>query len=796
MALVALAIALGGCGEGTTPANPPPTASTSTTAAPSTTSAPAVEFKSGREVLEAMSRAYLAAASYADAGVLTFTYEEEGEEKREETPFSVSFERPGKIRLQAYQATVVSDGRKIYALHDTLRGYAIVRDAPPQLAPSDVYGDSYVRASVVNTLAGAPPQMPLLLHPEFVADMCGELGEPRLAEPADAGGEQCHRVQFHLPTGADQKMVYWIGENSLVLRRIEFSVPSASLEYLGSSGGKVTKASLTAELAGASLGSRVDAKAFAVELPKEMKLVRRFVSPPPAALGQPINDFEIAALEDGRKMTSQSLGGKVLVVSLADSVSEPCLRHLKALTEVHAKFKDNEKVRVLAVCLDSADTTDDAIRQAMAEQEFSLDVYRDPESRAAAALQGATQIPYPAVFFVGADGRLQKHVLEPEKLYDAAQLSAVADALLAGQDLAAADLEAFEKTMMNETGPGALAPAPRSEPQACRLVQLWTLSKLPEEAGELAPGNLYPVASADGGQRIYMIDGYQRVIELDGAGKFVGSHELRLPEGTAVSFLRSAAGKDEKRFFVLSAAGQPGGQALVYDDRWNNVLEFPADRNHPGINDAQLIDLDGDGGLELVVSYVEGGGVQAASLEGDLLWHDTSLREVFSLAASPPDEKGKRSVLCTNSLGTLAVIGPDGKRAKDAPVYNVQVVTGSELVAGQGPSYSAIGLESSGAYVFAGFSLTEGQKWAHPLPGQKGTLVEPVVAGRLVGEEAHWIVPAGDASIHFVAADGKLLDRFNYGSAIHGLAAAQIGGKNVLIVAGEKKVEAWSVEAK
>ncbi|MBI1901758.1 MAG: TlpA family protein disulfide reductase [Planctomycetia bacterium] len=791
-ALVAAALLAAGCGDSSSPpANltPPATSTTSAT--------PAVEYKTGREVLDAMSRAYLSASTYADAGVLVLTYVEDGQEKREETPFSVAFERPGKIRLQAYEATVVGDGRKIYALHDRLSGYAIVRGAPPQLAPSDIYADAYVRASVLNTLAGAPPQMPLLLHPEFVADMCREVGEPKLIEPREAGGESCHRVQFSFPTGANDVMVYWVGEKSLVLRRIEFSVPSTSIEYLSESG-KVTRASLAAEFVGAALNGRVDAKAFAVELPPDTKEVKRFDVPPRVVLGKPIAEFNITALDGGRQVSSRSLAGKVLVISLTDSVSEPCLRHLKALAAVHAKFKDNEKVRVLAVCLDDAQTTDDAVRQAIAEQELLLDVYRDAGGAAAGSLCAARRFPLPTALFVGADGRLQKLIDDdPNRLVDAPGMSAIVEALLAGQDLFAADLAAFEEGMMLEEGAvPAVPPAPKSEPQACRLVPLWTLSKLPADAGELSPGNVYTIASPNGDVRIFFIDGFQRVIELDGEGKVVANRNLRLPEGAVVAFLRTATDQEGKRYFALSKADEPGGQVFVYDDQWNQVLAFPADRSHPGIKDAQLADLDGDGALELVVSYVEGGGVQAAALDGALLWHDTSLREAFSVAAAPPDENGKRSLLCTHSLGTLAVIGPDGKRAKDAPVYNVQFIVGAELGRGKGPSYSAIGLESGGSYVFAGFSLTEGQKWAYPLPGQKGTLVEPIVAGRLLGDEPHWIVPAGDASIHFLAADGKLLDRFNYGSAITGLATAQIGGKNVLIVAGKKAVEAWSVEAK
>ena len=59
--------------------------------------------------------------------------------------------------------------------------------------------------------------------------------------------------------------------------------------------------------------------------------------------------------------------------------------------------------------------------------------------------------------------------------------------------------------------------------------------------------------------------------------------------------------------------------------------------------------------------------------------------------------------------------------------------------------------------------------------------VEPIVVGRLLpGTARQWLLPGSDGSIHVLAADGTLIDRFNYGEQVNGLATVEIDGKPVL----------------
>ena len=75
--------------------------------------------------------------------------------------------------------------------------------------------------------------------------------------------------------------------------------------------------------------------------------------------------------------------------------------------------------------------------------------------------------------------------------------------------------------------------------------------------------------------------------------------------------------------------------------------------------------------------------------------------------------------------------------------------------------------------------------WTYPVAfGMQEYPIEPVSAGQVLPEgPKQWLVAACDGSIHFLSADGKPLDHFNYGTALTGLAAARIDGKPTLLVA-------------
>jgi hypothetical protein len=87
------------------------------------------------------------------------------------------------------------------------------------------------------------------------------------------------------------------------------------------------------------------------------------------------------------------------------------------------------------------------------------------------------------------------------------------------------------------------------------------------------------------------------------------------------------------------------------------------------------------------------------------------------------------------------------------------------------------------------------EAWNYPLPpGIHQHLFETLTHGRLLpGNGDQWLTAGADGSIHVIAADGKPVDKFNYGAALTGLAVTQVNGQTVLLVSSPEKLTAWSV---
>ena len=109
---------------------------------------------------------------------------------------------------------------------------------------------------------------------------------------------------------------------------------------------------------------------------------------------------------------------------------------------------------------------------------------------------------------------------------------------------------------------------------------------------------------------------------------------------------------------------------------------------------------------------------------------------------------------------------------------------------------SALAAAGLGENVALGLNLQGTLLWTYPLPlGVFQRPVEPIVAGRLApGDAGQWLLPAADGSIHVLAADGRPIDRFNYGASLAGLATVDWDGTRLLIVATGETLEAWRVE--
>ena len=111
---------------------------------------------SGREVLNRMIIAYRQASSYADAGAVHLVAEAGGQKIIDDTwNFSLTLVRPNKIRLQAYQAMLVCDGKKLYGSMENQPGQVLVRPAPRRITLNTLFADRVLAMGLTQGVAGA-----------------------------------------------------------------------------------------------------------------------------------------------------------------------------------------------------------------------------------------------------------------------------------------------------------------------------------------------------------------------------------------------------------------------------------------------------------------------------------------------------------------------------------------------------------------------------------------------------------------------------------------------------------------
>ena len=178
--------------------------------------------------------------------------------------FSVTLVRPNKIRLQAYQANFVCDGNLIHASIKDLAGQVLVKPAPPRITLAAIYHDPNLATALSRGSAGPLPQLFLLLSEHPLKDLLQEGEEPRLVQPGQIEGRNCHRVELKRPEGT---LTFWIDQESYVLRRIVLPVDDLRREL--SREKPVETISLVAEFTGATLNGKVDPKAFTFECPRD-----------------------------------------------------------------------------------------------------------------------------------------------------------------------------------------------------------------------------------------------------------------------------------------------------------------------------------------------------------------------------------------------------------------------------------------------------------------------------------------------------------------------------------------------
>lgn len=448
--------------------------------------------------------------------------------------------------------------------------------------------------------------------------------------------------------------------------------------------------------------------------------------------------------------------------------------------------------------------------QKFKEWQISLPIYVDSQNF---AKKGFRTPGVPATIIIGPKGKIQAYQsnIDPRHVFMLQQaVRAVAD----GKNVAEQQLGTFNmvredygvifKRMVDEdlfVNPQSIlrnieiaGVAKQSAPKHFKMSQLW-LSKKLELTGNVLVLDDMPAP------RILVCNNSRAVAEFDTKGQMLGNHQFRIPPDAAISNLRTAKTADGRRFYVGFAPSTP--QCFLLDDKFQVKMSYPSnlkDSPPDGIADVQIADLTGDGTPEIFVGYRGKAGVKAISLAGQELWVNRDVTGITKMAIASRNPDSGPMLLCTSDKCLLFGVDGKGGIAKRWDLGNRRFY----WIASDQPSpagkVNLCGLMAPDVAKneAIGLGLTGDMLWAYGLPdGPPGAVINRVTTGRVLpGQGRQWVFLGADSSIHLVSEQGKLLDRFNYGAFVAGIATATINNRSVLIISSFRGVEAITLEPK
>jgi alkyl hydroperoxide reductase subunit AhpC/outer membrane lipoprotein-sorting protein len=759
-------------------------------------------------VLKRMAAAYRKATSYQDAGAVTLRFEQQGQKVNEQFDFSVAFVRPNKLRLDCYGVVLRNDGKQVrgYLKNvEDVAGQVLQLDSPAELTIENMVLDMSMQEMLRGGIAQAPPQLVLLLADKATEMILANSKSVLLLPSKKYEDDLCYRVRVDSEEGS---LMLWIDEKTLALRRVDF--PTTAFQKDLEQNGPVNGLELYAEFAGAKLNAPVPDEAFAFEVPPDAKLVKRLLgpapSPPSKLLGKPAPEFAFTTI-DGGSVTRESIKDKIAVFDFWFTQCTPCQQSFPVMNKVYERYKDSDKVMFLTVNADDETLSNQTVRDTAKSWGGNLPLARDPKQDIKKAFDVTGM---PTLFVIGPDGTVQHHDTGFNPNLER-ELPETIEALLAGKTTHELVHKRYERRLTEfeaalqmppeiPTKAGEVVEIPKakiepaSEPTAHRKTKLWTNGDIK------SPGNilvLADTAAASSAPMLLVVEGWDAVVEVRPDGTLGDRHKIESAGDGVIATLRTATDAHGKRYYAAFLSAQQ--QFQLFDENWKSLLSFPpsADGEHEGIGDVQFADLDGDGALELAVGYWGDVGLQCVGFDGKRIWTDRSLQYVLRIAIADNAENRERRLLCANSRGGLAVFDAAGKAGTEitVPGRPMQTVYSADLDGEGRFEYSGLSFRSLGANSLVGFDLEGKDLWNYDLPtGVHERPIEPVNVARLFGERSQWLVAGADGSIHILAADGKLIDKFHYGAQLAGLAGAQIDGQAVLFIASEKGLEAWKLE--
>jgi thiol-disulfide isomerase/thioredoxin len=632
--------------------------------------------------------------------------EAQGQKQEIKSTYSLAIARPDRLALLMksgeYGITLVTDGKQFLRGVAALKQY-VVGDAPSSL--SEVFSD---RSAMFLGMGVGEDLFKALVSDHPYEQLMAGVTDQRDLGIEKMDGRDCRHLHF------DKDAYQWdawieTGARPLI-SKVEFrpkNLPGMGGEKEGS-----VKVSLTYGLSDWQFDPPLTESDFAFQPPADWQKVENLfgagpggdAEPPPSPLlGKAAPDFQLEKLGGGKAGVAEHREKDVVILDFWATWCGPCRAALPTIIKVAAKYRDRG---VVFYAVDIGETPED-VDKFLTEEKLELPVIFDREGDVS-NLYLVKGIPQTVL--IGKNGTVQVvHVGLSNDLEK--RLSHELEELLAGKDLAAETIEAFEKTQTDAEGIELAWSHPGS----------WSGTAEPaEEAIAFALGQ----------------DG--KLITMNPQGDELAAATIEDDRATLLRAANLVADKSAE-LLAFSAWG-PTVKAHASDGK---LLWSYADGE--GVDDVCGADLDGNGLDDVVIGYNGGTGLHVLDHTGKLLWKDSTIGNVWHVTAGNVDGDARPEVITTSATGQVHIFDAAGKHLRDLEpgVYGYMVRTcpsvGEDksletiIVAGQGKkSEEVVALDAQG-----------NQLWSVALPAR----VESAATCRL----KPWVaVATGDGSVRVI----------------------------------------------
>ncbi|MEM1422704.1 MAG: redoxin domain-containing protein [Planctomycetota bacterium] len=348
---------------------------------------------------------------------------------------------------------------------------------------------------------------------------------------------------------------------------------------------------------------------------------------PEGLVGRDAPAFELATLDGGSASSADLSRERPVVLDFWATWCPPCIAALPALQRIDDDYDGRADVVTINLREDAR-----VVEEFMERHGLSMPVLMDAEGTVARAY-GVSAIPTTVI--VGTDGRVfSAHV----GFAGEEQIRTELDALLAGKTL---DETARELRTDRARGMGV------------RALDLETVS--------------------DRGARLVTSRG------ADGAFAIVRSNGIVLVSPDAGSrVVKARAPRNFYGGFGVLLRAEENGPVMATSLGWGNTIELlhlgngAAQSVTPAsaVNDIAPVDLNGDGVDELVAGFNGGGGI-IAYRDGEQVWRNADLGNVWSITSGDLDGDGTHEIIGTSARGDVHIINADGttRETRSVPIY-------------------------------------------------------------------------------------------------------------------------------